>query len=59
VDYLNENNSNFLMEPAITLKGGFEKIKLQVQYGYSFNLSNSSFPQDRDYLTFGLNFIFK
>jgi hypothetical protein len=59
VDYLNENNSNFLMEPAITLKGGFEKIKLQVQYGYSFNLSNSSFPQDKDYLTIGLNFNFK
>lgn len=57
-DYLEENKSNILLEPAITLRGGFNKIKLQVQYGYSFNLSNQDFRQDKDYVTIGLNFNF-
>ncbi len=56
--YLNDNSSNFLVEPAITLRGGFEKIKLQLQYGYSLNLSNSNFRQDNSFMTIGLNFNF-
>ncbi len=54
--YLKDNSSNFLIEPALTLKGGFEKVKLQLQYGYSFNVSNSDFRQDNSYFTLGLNF---
>lgn len=54
--YLNEHKSNFLIEPALTIKGGLEKIKLQLQYGYSANLTNSDFPQDKSYLTLGINF---
>ncbi len=57
--YLNDNKSNFLIEPAITLRGGFEKVKLQLQYGHSLNLSNSDFRQDKDYLSIGLNFKLK
>jgi len=57
--YLKENSSNFLLEPALTLRGGFEKIKVQLQYGYSLNLSNTDFRQDNKYLTIGLNFNFK
>lgn len=57
--YLNDNASNFLIEPALTLRGGFENLKLQVQYGYSFNISNSDFRQDDQFLTIGLNFNFK
>lgn len=57
--YLENNKSNFLIEPAITIRGGFEKIKLQLQYGHSINLSNSDFRQDKDYVTLGLNFNFK
>lgn len=56
MDYLKDNKSNFLVEPAINLRGGFEKIKLQLQYGYSFNLTNSAFKQDNSYLTLGLSF---
>ena len=59
VNYLKDNSSNFLIEPALTLRGGFEKIKLQLQYGYSINLSNNDFTQDKSYLTLGLNFNFK
>ena len=59
VAYLESNKSNFLVEPAITIKGGLDKIKLQLQYGYSLNLSNSSFTQDKTWFTIGLNFNFK
>ena len=56
--YLEDNSSNFLLEPALTIRGGLEKVKLQVQYGYSLNLSNSDFKQDKTFLTVGLNFKF-
>ncbi len=59
VDYLKDNSSNFLVEPAITLRTGFEKVKLQLQYGYSINVSKNDFKQDKTYLTLGLNFTFK
>ena len=57
--YLESNKSNFLFEPALTLRGGFEKLKLQLQFGYSLNLSNSDFRQDKSAMTVGLNFNFK
>lgn len=57
--YLKENSSNLLLEPAVTLRGGFENFKLQMQFGYSLNLSNSNFRQDNSFLTMGLNFNFK
>ena len=56
--FLNDNKSNFLIEPAITLRAGLERVKLQVQYGYSYNLSNSDFKQDNSFLTLGLSFKF-
>ena len=59
MDYLKDNSSNFLIEPALTIKGGLEKVKLQVQYGYSLNLSNNNFNQDKSFFTIGLNFNFK
>ncbi len=58
VDYLNANSSNFLIEPAITMRAGLEKIKLQLQVGYSLNASNPDFRQDKGFITFGLNFNF-
>lgn len=58
IDYLGRNNSNFLIEPAITLRGGFEKAKLQLQYLRSFNVTNSDFPQAKDLISVGLNFSF-
>lgn len=58
VTYLTNNNSNFLIEPALTVKGGIEKVKLQVQLGRSFNVTNSNFKQDQGFLTIGLNFSF-
>jgi len=54
--YLRDNSSNFLIEPALTLRGGVDLVKLQLQIGHSFNLSNSDFRQDNTYATLGLNF---
>ena len=59
VKYLTENNKHVLFEPALTLRGGLEKIKIQTQIGYSLNLTDRSFRQDEGWLTVGLNFNFK
>ena len=59
VAYLEDHASNFLIEPALTLRAGIEKVKLQLQYGYSINVSDNAFKQDKAYLTLGLNFNFK
>lgn len=56
--YLEDNSSSFLIEPAITVRGGFKKIKLQLQHGYSYNFTNSAFKQDVAFFTVGLNFNF-
>src|SRR5690554_5428391 len=57
-DYLEENKTNLLIEPALTLRGGLENFKLQFQIGSSINLSNVNFRQDHVYATMGLNFRF-
>ncbi len=59
VEYLRDNSSHFLIEPALTIRGGLEHFKVQVQYGYSLNVTNSSFKQDKTFFTVGLNFNFK
>ncbi len=56
IGYLRSNKSNFLVEPALTIRGGLENIKLQLQFGYSANLTNSNFRQDNAWGTVGLNF---
>lgn len=59
VDYLKNNSSNFLIEPAFTIRAGFDQFKLQAQVGYSLNLSNSNFRQDQMFVTVGINFNFR
>lgn len=59
VDYLNDNKSLFLMEPALTLRAGSEKIRLQVQLVRSVNLTKSDFSQDKGLGTVGLSFNFR
>lgn len=58
LDYLKQNSSNFLIEPALTIKAGLEKVKFQIQYGQSLNLSNSDFRQKNSFMTIGLNLNF-
>lgn len=57
-DYLADNSNNFLLEPALTIRAGVERVKLQVQLLQSLNLSNSDFKQSNTLLSVGLNFHF-
>ena len=54
VVYLTDNKSNFLIEPALTLRGGLKKVKLQVQLIKTFNVSNSDFRQETGQITGGV-----
>lgn len=54
VTYLKDQGTQFLIEPALTLRGGLEYLKLQVQIGRSFNVTNSDFRQDDGHITVGL-----
>lgn len=58
VAYLQDNKSNFLIEPALTLRAGVKRVKLQVQLIKSFNLSNSSFKQEFGQITGGIGVSF-
>lgn len=53
-NYLKTNNAYWLLEPAITIQAGSENVKFQLQYVYSQNLTDSSFPQEIDIVSFGI-----
>lgn len=53
-DYLRLNKSNMLIEPALTLRGGWNYIQLQAQIVGSYNLSNKNFYQDTSSFSIGL-----
>ena len=59
VQNLEENNSNLLIEPALTLRGGTERLKLQLQIIASMNTTTSDFRQDDGTVTIGLNYKLK
>jgi hypothetical protein len=59
VQYLKENNSHLLIEPALTLRTGIKNVKLQFQLGLSLNATDSGFDQDQGFATLGLNFNFQ
>jgi len=54
VQLLRSQPNHTLLEPALTVRGGFETVKLQLQLGWSFNRGHSSFRQDEAYLTAGV-----
>ena len=55
--YLSDHRGNFLLEPALTLRGGLEFLKLQVQTGVSLNLTHPDFPQDPSWVSVGLIYL--
>lgn len=55
IQYLEDNKSNLLIEPAVTARFGTEKVRAEAQYGFSFNASNTEFLQNRQYLSIGIN----
>lgn len=52
--YLADNASHFLLELALTLRGGFEKVKVQLQLVQSVNLTDNTFKQENTIVTVGL-----
>ncbi len=59
LSYLNKNKSNIIVEPAITLRGGLENIKLQMQALVSVNTCNRGFYQQKITLSMGLSYQFR
>jgi hypothetical protein len=53
--YLAANRSSMLLEPAITIRGGLDHVKLQLQYLQSFNFTHADFRQQRSLLSVGIN----
>ena len=51
---LRENDSYTLIEPALTVRGGLPRVKLQLQLARSVNLTESDFQQDDGLLTVGI-----
>ena len=58
IDYLRNDKSAILFEPALTIRGGIEKVKLQLQLLASNNLTDATFKQDKSLVSLGLNFNF-
>lgn len=56
IQYINRNPFSILIEPAVTLRGGWEHIKFQLQFGYSENLSNPDLLQEDLNASFGIYF---
>jgi hypothetical protein len=57
--YLRDNRQQFLLEPALTLRGGLEALKLEAQLGFSVNVTDSEFPQDDNWASVGVVYSFK
>ena len=56
VSFLQDRKSSLMVEPALTIRGGTERIKLQLQLVTSINISHEDFRQDDGTLTLGLNY---
>jgi hypothetical protein len=54
VAYLNSLSSQFLVEPAFTFKAGWDPIKLQLQLGFSKNVTTQDFRMRNGYVSLGL-----
>lgn len=51
VQLLGSQTEHTLLEPALTVRGGFPTVKLQLQLGWSINKSHANFRQDEGHLT--------
>ncbi len=55
-EYLKANKNQFMIEPALTLSGGWEFLKIQAQFGFSANITNALFPQETSWISIGLSY---
>ena len=58
VRYLQEEKGQFLAEPALTIRVGYDKFKVQAQIGRSFNLTNDAFKQSELWSSLGIGYKF-
>jgi hypothetical protein len=56
LNIIRQYSTPWLLEPAITFRGGPKIIKAEVQLGYSINLTNTEMMFEKYSLTFGLQF---
>lgn len=56
--YLRNNSSSLMLEPALTIRGGAPKLKMQAQYISTLNLSREDFKHNLLTFTLGLNYHF-
>lgn len=47
INYIRDHRQSVMLEPALTVRGGWKYIKLQLQAGYSFNMSHADFKQEK------------
>jgi len=51
------STSSFLIEPALTIRAGWNLVKIRCQIGYSVNLNNTDLIQENLNLSFGVCFV--
>ncbi len=56
IQYINRNPFSILVEPALTLRAGWEHVKFQLQFGYSVNVSNPDLLQEELNASLGMYF---
>jgi hypothetical protein len=54
LNYIKINSSSLLVEPALTIRGGWKFVKIQTQLGLSRNLTNPGLMQEEVNLNVGL-----
>jgi hypothetical protein len=58
VDLISRNKNAFLFEPSLTIRGGNNRVKLQVQAGFLQNLSNTNLNFETSKISGGITFAF-
>ncbi|MBX7151997.1 hypothetical protein K1X84_10180 [bacterium] len=56
IQYLRDRSNQFIVDPAIMIRAGYERVKFQLQLGKSYNMTNPDFNQQMGYVTYGLIF---
>lgn len=54
IEYIIANRFSYLFERALTLRMGWKDLKIQIQYGYSTNMSYPKYPMDEFNFNLGL-----
>ena len=57
-EYLRDHRVQFLAEPAVTVRAGSDVVKAEAQVGWSVNLGDDEFPQDKNWASLGLVYYF-